>query len=156
MDNRLCIDYKLVNAITLMMEYAMPLVDELLTELDAYLWCSLDAASGFGAFLRISRVEIEAEDQRVRFSTYAEFEPTRLTKFDADRRSLAESDPMQDFIDSPAADLFNTGAPDPSSWVPVFSGDPSWTISASAVERSTSAWTPSTGFSSASPSAGSD
>ncbi|GMF52143.1 unnamed protein product [Phytophthora fragariaefolia] len=140
-DIRLCIDYKLVNAITLMMEYAMPLVDDLLTELDAYLWfCSLDAASGFWERLidnalwgyvqpkggweafaeRIRRVEIEAEDQRVRLSTYAEFEPTRLTKFDADRRALAESDPMQYFIDSPAADMFNTGEPDQSSWVPVF------------------------------------
>ncbi|GMF34609.1 unnamed protein product [Phytophthora fragariaefolia] len=79
-DIRLCIDYKLVNAITLMMAYAMPLVDDLLTELDAYLWfCSLDAASGFWA-----------------------------------------SDPMQDVIDSPAADMFNTGEPDQSSWVPVF------------------------------------
>ncbi|GMF49822.1 unnamed protein product [Phytophthora fragariaefolia] len=149
-DIRLCIDYKLVNAITLM-EYAIPLVDDLLTELDAYLWfCSLDAASGLWAVMmtrrarrvsafvcalghfkwlrmplglnnapmiyhrlidnalwgyvqpkggweafaeRIRRVEIEAEAQRVRFSTYAEFEPTRLTKFDADRRALAESDP---------------------------------------------------------------
>ncbi|GMF61158.1 unnamed protein product [Phytophthora fragariaefolia] len=27
---------------------------------------------------------------------------------------------MQDFIDSPAADMFNTGEPDQSSWVPVF------------------------------------
>ncbi|KAG3134723.1 hypothetical protein PC128_g26170 [Phytophthora cactorum] len=45
---RLCIDYKMVNAITAIMEYAMPLVDDLLTDLDCYLWfCSLDAASGF-------------------------------------------------------------------------------------------------------------
>ncbi|GMF23359.1 unnamed protein product [Phytophthora fragariaefolia] len=173
-DIRLCIDYKLVKAITLMMEYAMPLVDDLLTELNAYLWfCSLDAASGFwpvmmtrrarrvSAFAcalghfewlrmpfelknspmiyqrlidnalwgyvqpkggweafaeRIRRVEIEAEDQRVKVSTLAEFEPTRLTKFNGDRRALAESDPMQDFIDSPAADMFNTGEPDQSNW----------------------------------------
>ncbi|GMF33096.1 unnamed protein product [Phytophthora fragariaefolia] len=152
-DIRLCIDYKLVNAITLMMEYAMPLVDDLLTELDASafvcalghfewlrmsfglknapmiyqrlidnaLWGYVQPKGGWEAFAeRIRRVEIEAEDQRVRFSTYAEFEPTRLTKFDADRRALAESDPMQDFIDSPAADMFNTGEPDQSSWVPVF------------------------------------
>ncbi|GMG17541.1 unnamed protein product [Phytophthora fragariaefolia] len=79
-DIRLCIDYKLVNAITLMKDYAMPLIDDLLTELDAYLWfCSLDTAIGFWP-----------------------------------------SDPMKDFIDSPAADMFNTGEPDPSSWVPVF------------------------------------
>ncbi|KAG3069725.1 hypothetical protein PI124_g21477 [Phytophthora idaei] len=47
-DIRLCIDYKMVNAITAIMEYAMPLVDDLLTDLECYLWfCSLDAASGF-------------------------------------------------------------------------------------------------------------
>ena len=47
-DIRLCIDYKLVNAVTVSMEYAMPLVDDLLTELDSYQWvCSLDAAIGF-------------------------------------------------------------------------------------------------------------
>ncbi|GMF40027.1 unnamed protein product [Phytophthora fragariaefolia] len=38
-DIRLCIDYKLVNGITLMMEYAMSLVDDLLTELDAPMLC---------------------------------------------------------------------------------------------------------------------
>ncbi|KAE9020940.1 hypothetical protein PR001_g13478 [Phytophthora rubi] len=47
-DIRLCIDYKMVNAITVALEYSMPLVDDLLTELESYLWfCSLDAASGF-------------------------------------------------------------------------------------------------------------
>ncbi|OWY96596.1 hypothetical protein PHMEG_00033102 [Phytophthora megakarya] len=46
-DIRLCIDYKMVNTVTAIMEYAMPLVDDLLTELESYLWfCSLDAASG--------------------------------------------------------------------------------------------------------------
>ncbi|GMF24270.1 unnamed protein product [Phytophthora fragariaefolia] len=178
-DIRLCIDYKLVNAITLMMEYAMPLVDDLLTELDAYLWfCSLDAASGFWAVMmtrrarwisafvcslghfewlrmpfglenapmiyqrlidnalwgyvqpkegweafadRVSRVEQEAEAQRETYSTDMAFKPTRLTKFDADRRAaLAESDAMQEFIDSPEADMFATGEPDQSDLVPVF------------------------------------
>ncbi|GMF51765.1 unnamed protein product [Phytophthora fragariaefolia] len=50
-------------------------------------------------------------------SAHAEFQSTRLTKFDA---NLAESDPMQDFIDSPSADIFTTGETDQSSWVPVF------------------------------------
>ncbi|KAE9163081.1 hypothetical protein PF005_g30591 [Phytophthora fragariae] len=55
-DIRLCIDYKLVNAVTLIMEYAMPLVDDLLTEREAYLWfCSLDAASGFWAVMMTLR-----------------------------------------------------------------------------------------------------
>ncbi|GMF73237.1 unnamed protein product [Phytophthora fragariaefolia] len=61
-DIRLCIDYKMINAITVLIEYAMPLVDDLLTELESYLWfCSLDAASGFWAVMMTQRArEISA------------------------------------------------------------------------------------------------
>ncbi|KAJ8556784.1 hypothetical protein ON010_g9179 [Phytophthora cinnamomi] len=61
-DMRLCIDYKMFNAITVLMEYAMPLVDDLLTELESYLWfCSLDAASGLWAVMMTQRArEISA------------------------------------------------------------------------------------------------
>ncbi|GMF57299.1 unnamed protein product [Phytophthora fragariaefolia] len=46
-DTRLCIDYKMVNATTVFMEYDMPLVDDRLTELESYLWfCSQPAGSG--------------------------------------------------------------------------------------------------------------
>ncbi|GMG17587.1 unnamed protein product [Phytophthora fragariaefolia] len=161
-----------------MMEYAMPLVDDLLTDLDAYLWfCSLDAASGFWAVMmtrrarwipafvcalghfewlrmpfglknapmiyqrlidnalwgyvqpkggweafadRFSRVEQEAAAQRKTYSTDITFKPTGLAKFDADRRALAESDAMQEFISSPEADMFASGEPDQSSLIPVF------------------------------------
>ncbi|OWZ03949.1 hypothetical protein PHMEG_00024236, partial [Phytophthora megakarya] len=55
-DIRLCIDYKRVNAVTTIMEYAMPLVDDLLTDMESYLWfCSLDAASGFWAVMMTER-----------------------------------------------------------------------------------------------------
>ena len=56
-DIRLCIDYKLVNSVTAGMEYAMPLVDDLLTELEhkKQWFCSLDAASGFWAVMMIER-----------------------------------------------------------------------------------------------------
>ncbi|KAH7491753.1 Retrovirus-related Pol polyprotein from transposon 17.6 [Phytophthora ramorum] len=55
-DIRLCIDYKMVNAVTTILEYAMPLVDDLLTGLESYLWfCSLDAASGFWAIMMTHR-----------------------------------------------------------------------------------------------------
>ncbi|GMF58203.1 unnamed protein product [Phytophthora fragariaefolia] len=55
-DIRLCIDYKMVNAITLIMEYSMPLVDDRLVEIGIYLWfCSLDAASGFWAIMMTMR-----------------------------------------------------------------------------------------------------
>ncbi|KAE9320087.1 hypothetical protein PR003_g17816 [Phytophthora rubi] len=55
-DIRLCIHYKMVNAVTAIMEYAIPLVDDLLTDLEKYLWyCSLDAASGFWAIMMTRR-----------------------------------------------------------------------------------------------------
>ncbi|OWY99793.1 reverse transcriptase [Phytophthora megakarya] len=57
-DIRLCIDYKMANAVIAIMEYAMPLVDDLLThtDLDSYMWfCSLDAASGFWAIIMTHR-----------------------------------------------------------------------------------------------------
>ncbi|OWZ13378.1 hypothetical protein PHMEG_00013305 [Phytophthora megakarya] len=55
-DIRLCIDYKRVNAVTTVMEYALPLVDDFLTDMEAYQWfCSLDAASGFWAVMMTER-----------------------------------------------------------------------------------------------------
>ncbi|GMF40250.1 unnamed protein product [Phytophthora lilii] len=48
----------MVNSITLIMEYVMPLVDDLLTEMESYLWfCSLDAASGFWAIMMTMRAQ---------------------------------------------------------------------------------------------------
>nr|KAE8920000.1 hypothetical protein PF009_g29700 [Phytophthora fragariae] len=47
-DIRLCIDYRLVNGLTRLMIYPMPLINELLEGLDKVLcYCSLDMASGF-------------------------------------------------------------------------------------------------------------
>ncbi|GMF37492.1 unnamed protein product [Phytophthora fragariaefolia] len=44
----LCIDYRLVNSLARLMVYPMPLVNDLLENLDKYLWYrSLDMASGF-------------------------------------------------------------------------------------------------------------
>ncbi|GMF33631.1 unnamed protein product [Phytophthora fragariaefolia] len=55
-DIRLCIDYKMVNSVTAILEYAMPLVDDVLTDMEKYLWyCSLDAASGFWAVMMTQR-----------------------------------------------------------------------------------------------------
>ncbi|CAI5725196.1 unnamed protein product [Peronospora effusa] len=46
-DKRLCIDYRMVDDLTRLMVYPMPLVNELLGDLDKALWyCSLDMASG--------------------------------------------------------------------------------------------------------------
>ena len=47
-DIRLCIDYRMVNELTRFLVYPVPLVTELLEDLDKALWyCSLDMASGF-------------------------------------------------------------------------------------------------------------
>ncbi|OWZ08365.1 reverse transcriptase [Phytophthora megakarya] len=47
-DIMLCIDYKLVSSLTRLMVYPMPLISDLLEDLDKALWyCSLDMASGF-------------------------------------------------------------------------------------------------------------
>ncbi|GMF52037.1 unnamed protein product [Phytophthora fragariaefolia] len=55
-DIRLCVDYKMVNSVTAIMEYAMPLVDDLLTDMEKYLWySSLYAASGFWAVMMTQR-----------------------------------------------------------------------------------------------------
>ncbi|POM58530.1 Hypothetical protein PHPALM_36810 [Phytophthora palmivora] len=47
-DIRLCIDYRLINSLTQLMVYPMPLINDLLEDLDKVLWyCSIDMASGF-------------------------------------------------------------------------------------------------------------
>ena len=47
-DIRLCIDYRMVNRLTKLKVYPMPLINDLLEDLDKVLWfCSLDMASGF-------------------------------------------------------------------------------------------------------------
>ncbi|GMF42918.1 unnamed protein product [Phytophthora fragariaefolia] len=55
-DIRLWIDFKMINPVTAILEYEMPLVDDLLTDMEKYLWyCSLDAASGFWAVMMTQR-----------------------------------------------------------------------------------------------------
>ena len=55
-DIRLRIDYKLFNAVTAYIEYAIPLVDDLLTDIESHRWfCSPDAASGFLAVMMTER-----------------------------------------------------------------------------------------------------
>ncbi|OWY96244.1 hypothetical protein PHMEG_00033540 [Phytophthora megakarya] len=46
----------MVNTVTAIMKYAMPLVDDLLTELENYQWfCSFDSASWFWAIMMTMR-----------------------------------------------------------------------------------------------------
>ncbi|GMF22950.1 unnamed protein product [Phytophthora fragariaefolia] len=157
---RLCIDYKMVNAITVLMEYAMPLVDDLVTELVSYLWfCQLDAASGFWAVMitqrritdnvlwgyggwvshaeKVRRAEAASATQRGRLSDQDmpnSDSENSSTKFEADHRALAESDPLQDLVNCPESDMFANGEPDESTVPPVFDHR-SITISASGALR---------------------
>ena len=57
-DIRLCIDYRLVNSLTKLMNYPLPLIDDLLDNFDAYMWfVSMDMASGFWAILMTPRAK---------------------------------------------------------------------------------------------------
>ncbi|OWZ06825.1 LOW QUALITY PROTEIN: hypothetical protein PHMEG_00020870 [Phytophthora megakarya] len=135
-DIRLCIDYKMVNHVTTVMEYAMPLVDGLLTELESYLsFCSLDAASGFWAIMMTMRARkvsafpqdgwkefadtmrtAEDEVKLLRRGNYDSkaTDHTAQTKFKADGDWLLESDPVLRLVNTATADMFATNEPDQS------------------------------------------
>ncbi|OWY96364.1 hypothetical protein PHMEG_00033382 [Phytophthora megakarya] len=132
----------MVNTVTAIMEYAMPLVDDLLTELENYLWfCSLDAASGVWAIMMTMRERKISAFRKDGWERYAERmklaeEATKTqrsldgdsdftltttrTKFEADRQASSELDPVLRMVNDPYADMFATNEPDESSLVPVF------------------------------------
>uniref|UniRef100_A0AAV1TU92 Reverse transcriptase n=2 Tax=Peronospora matthiolae TaxID=2874970 RepID=A0AAV1TU92_9STRA len=79
-DIRLCIDYRRVNQLTRLMVYPMPLISDLLEDLDKALWyCSLDMASGFWV--------VEMNGQRSRIESTHE---TNLSSKDNDREIETE------------------------------------------------------------------
>ncbi|OWZ12713.1 LOW QUALITY PROTEIN: hypothetical protein PHMEG_00014077 [Phytophthora megakarya] len=171
-DIRLCIDYKRVNAVTTHMEHAMPFVDNLLTDMEAYLWfCSLDAASGFWTVIMTERARkvsafvctlrhfewrrmplgfknapmiyqrmmdnalwgfvqpkggwkeyLErmrlAEEDVERTKTGSSTRPR--CKYEADRESASNPDPVSELVNSSIGDMFTNGEPDASSLVPEF------------------------------------
>ncbi|OWZ13557.1 hypothetical protein PHMEG_00013096 [Phytophthora megakarya] len=174
-DIRLCIDYKRVNAVTTIMEYAMPLVDDLLTDMEAYLWfCSLDAASGFWAVMMTERarkvsafvcalghfewrrmpfglknapmiyqrmmydalwgfvqpkggwneysecIRLAEEDVERTKTEVTESSTRPRSKFEADRESASNPDPVSELVNSLIGDMFTNGEPGESSLVPVF------------------------------------
>ncbi|OWZ00852.1 hypothetical protein PHMEG_00027866 [Phytophthora megakarya] len=157
-DIRLCIDYKRVNAVTTVVEYAMPLVYDLLTDMLAYLrLCSLDAANGFRAVMMTERARkrrmrfglknapmiyqrmmdnalwgfvqpkggwkeySEPEEDVERTKTGVTESSTRpLSKFEADRESASNPDPVSELVNSSIGDIFTNGEPDESSLVSVF------------------------------------
>jgi hypothetical protein len=74
-DIRLRIDYRLVNGLTKLMVYPMPLINDLLEDLDKVLWyCSLDMASGFWVVSMTER----AREISVYITPFGLFEWTRM------------------------------------------------------------------------------
>ena len=58
-DIRLCIDYRVVNSLTKLMVYAMPLIDDLLADFHAVMWfVSMDNASGYWAIPMTTRARM--------------------------------------------------------------------------------------------------
>ncbi|OWZ11026.1 reverse transcriptase [Phytophthora megakarya] len=58
-DIRLCIDYRLVNSLTQLMIYPMPLINDLHEDLESTLWyCPLDMASGFWVVKMTDRARV--------------------------------------------------------------------------------------------------
>ncbi|GMF49766.1 unnamed protein product [Phytophthora fragariaefolia] len=136
-DIRLSIDYDMVNSVTAIMEYAMPLVDDLLTDMEKYLWYgSLDAASGFWAVMMTQRARKisafvcwSAFAERVRMAEAADAavggSPTDTaihgrTQFEADRESSDIPDSLSAVVNDPRGDMLVSGEADQSSLVPVF------------------------------------
>ncbi|POM70810.1 Hypothetical protein PHPALM_12701 [Phytophthora palmivora] len=142
-DIRLCIDYKKVNAITMIMEYAMPLPSSADLSfwhfewlrmpfglknapmiyqrmIDNALWGYVQPKGGWSKFAgRIRRAEEVAATRRQSQGDPTQ-PPSSLTKFAADNRALAELDPLQELIDSPEGDMFTCEEPDQSVLTPVF------------------------------------
>ncbi|OWZ01445.1 hypothetical protein PHMEG_00027163 [Phytophthora megakarya] len=88
-DIRLCIDYKRVNAVTTIMKYAMLLVDDLLIDMEAYLWFySLDAASGFWAVMMTGSARKRMMDNAL----WGFVQPKGDWKEYSERMRLAEKD----------------------------------------------------------------
>ncbi|GMF57844.1 unnamed protein product [Phytophthora fragariaefolia] len=127
----------MVNAVTAIMEYAMPLVDDLLTDMEKYLWyCSLDAASGF--WRMIDNALWRFVQPRGGWSTFAERVRTAAaadtadggsptgtatdsrTRFEADRESSDIPDSLSAVVNDPRGDMFASGEVGQPSLVPVF------------------------------------
>ncbi|OWZ08857.1 hypothetical protein PHMEG_00018535 [Phytophthora megakarya] len=140
-DIRLCIDYKMVNAVTAIMEYAMPLVDDLLTEQENYLWflfvgcrkwvlgnhdddaCEKDVSPKGGWERYAERIKLaeEAAKHQRSLDDDSDFTlTTTRTKFEADRQASSELDPVLRMMNDPYVDMFATDEPVETSLVPVF------------------------------------
>ncbi|OWZ03542.1 hypothetical protein PHMEG_00024714 [Phytophthora megakarya] len=140
-DIRLCIDYKRVNAVTTIMEYAMPLVSAFVCAVGHFKWRRMpfglknapmiyqrmmdNALWGFvqpkGGWKEYSERMRLAEEDVERTKTGVTESSTRpRSKFEADRESASNPDPVSELVNSSIGDMFTNGEPDESSLVPVF------------------------------------
>ncbi|GMF34599.1 unnamed protein product [Phytophthora fragariaefolia] len=112
----------MVNFVTAILEYAMPLIDDLLTDMEKYLWyCSLDAVSGFWAVMMTQRArKISAFD-----CALGHFEWLRMPFGCKNapmiyQRMIDILDSLSAVVNDPRGDMFVSGEADQSSLVPVF------------------------------------
>ncbi|OWZ22109.1 reverse transcriptase [Phytophthora megakarya] len=105
-DIRPCVDYRLVNSLTQLMIYTMPLVTDLLEDLDKYRWyCSLDMASGFWVVPMTDRASLHHAVRPVRMATHA----LRTVQRAADISTAHIQRVLSPTGDTP--DVFNDGDP---------------------------------------------
>ncbi|GMF48445.1 unnamed protein product [Phytophthora fragariaefolia] len=112
-DIRLCIDYKMANSVTAIMEYGMPLVDDLLTDMENYLWRLV-----WSAF--VERVQQPEVTNTAASGFTNETATLGRTRFEADRDSSDIPDPLSSVVNDPRGDMFASGEAGQSSLVPVF------------------------------------
>ncbi|GMF36837.1 unnamed protein product [Phytophthora fragariaefolia] len=89
--------------------------------IDNALWGHVQPRGGYTE--KVRRAEAASATQRGRLSDPNQPIPdsvNSVTKFEADPRALAESDPLQDIVNSPESDVFANGEPDESTLTPVF------------------------------------
>ncbi|GMF39289.1 unnamed protein product [Phytophthora fragariaefolia] len=104
-DIHICIDTKMVHSVTVIMEYAMPLVDDIL--------------KGMAKVRSTSIQKAEASDAAVSGLT-TDTATLGRTQFEADRENSGIPDSLSAVVNDPRGDMLASGEADQSSLVPVF------------------------------------
>ncbi|GMF30476.1 unnamed protein product [Phytophthora fragariaefolia] len=123
-DIRLCIDYKMVNSLTAIMEYAMPLVADILTDMeklknapmiyqrtiDNALWGFVQPRGSWSAFAEQVQ-KAEAADTAVNVLT-TDTATLGRTRFEADRENSDILDSLSAVVNDPRGEMFASGEAD--------------------------------------------
>ncbi|GMF47171.1 unnamed protein product [Phytophthora fragariaefolia] len=92
--------------------------------IDNALWGYVQPRGGWASYAeKVRRAEAASATQRRRLSDPNQPTPDSVnsaTELEADHRALAESEPLQDLVNSPESDMFANGEPDESTLTPVF------------------------------------